>query len=109
MKKCAIIGLVLAAFIFASCGKTGGTIEVENTSGEYTAKITISKGWIPLKTVKNGFVEPKQTGSFHLDEDDFYHLDVDFINDYGNTRFGPLITPQYVAGGDTVKITVTPR
>jgi len=108
MKKYAIIGLILTALVFASCGEKGGNIEVTNDSSEYTAKIAISRGWIPLKTVKNGYVEPKQTGSFYLDEDDVYHLDVDFHKGY-DTKFGPLITPQFVAGGDTIKLTVLPR
>jgi hypothetical protein len=107
MKKYAIIGFVLAVFVFTSCAEKGGTIEVENYS-EYTAKITILRGWVPLKIVKDGSIAPGKTDPFHLDENDFYQVRADFYDGYSNRGFDTVF-PQYVSDGDTVKVTISPR
>jgi hypothetical protein len=103
MKKYAIIGLVLAALVFASCGK-GGSVEVTNKAEIYTL-ITVLKGAAIVGAEQRA--EAGETVTFPIDEDGNYIVSAVFKYPEEGPFAGEFDTKHItVSGGDTVRVTV---
>jgi len=103
MKKYAIIGLIVAALVFAACGK-GGSIEVTNQGDDY-AIVSIMKGFDGTNVVgAEQRVEAGNTVTFSVDEDGNYTVSAVYVSPAPGTFARKHIT---VTGGDTVRTTVT--
>jgi len=132
MKKCAIaiIGLVLAAFVFGSCeSDSGGTIRVTNASDTLHVNIYVTdsfsssdptppkKGVVTEKTI-----EPGATEDIKIAEDGTYFVKPFFLKIGKNEEGEDIILEGekvgkaepdsgmvYLMGGNTELIKVTPK
>jgi len=101
MRKYAVIGLVFAAFVFASCALKGGTIEVTNGS-TYEASIAVYKELAQVTASET--VAPGNKVSFSIEEDGAYTVNAIFSsNPIGHGKAEAVIS-----GGNKVSVSVTP-
>jgi hypothetical protein len=109
MRKYAVIGLVFAALIFASCALKGGTIEVTNGHSTYNASITILKGLLPVDGGLEQRAAPNQKVTFSIEEDGTYTVNAVFYSG-SNPKDNMKDVEQKEAvllGGNKVSVSVT--
>ncbi|MDR2576388.1 MAG: hypothetical protein LBC52_08110 [Treponema sp.] len=135
MKKCAIaiIGLVLAAFVFGSCeSDSGGTIRVTNASNSMYVDIYVTREANPSNNTdttppstgviaEKKKIEPGATEDIKLPEGGPYYIKPIFIifgleNDEDGNPIEVDRKPGtadksmiYLFGGDTEEVKVTPK
>jgi len=110
MKKYAILGLVSAALVFASCALKGGTIEVKNNTSN-NALIYIMQGDVPV-VAEESLPANGGTKTFSFDEDGTYTVNAIFyigsnpppegvFNGHGDKK-------AVLLGGNKVSVSVKP-
>ena len=102
MKKYAIIGLVFAALVFASCALKGGTIEVTNGSADFDASIAVYKGLVLVTDFQTA--TPGKKVTFSIEEDGAYTVNAIFSSTPPGHGSGEAV----LLGGNKVKVSVTP-
>jgi len=107
MRKYAVIGLVFAALVFASCALKGGTIEVTNGHPTDYASITILKGLLPVDGGLEKRAAPNEKVTFSIEEDGTFIVNANFYKTLpGFTGHGT--EKAVLLGGNKVTVKITP-
>jgi len=110
MKKyVVIIGLVLAALVFGSCGQKGGTIKVTNMSADYPVDVYITKkvatGTPPSDYVDKKTIAKGGTGQFSIKDDGTYYINPFYTTTTINPATGSAVSATLPGMTDPVTAT----